>query len=115
MEIQHAKKLLYILADGINPLTGEVLPDSDSCNQADIVRALHAVLMELDKQPQKKRQIQAENAGKSWTENEDAQLLHEYRRGAKASELAKIHKRTKGAIVARLVKLGEINERSEAK
>ena len=48
MDLQRAKELLAVLADGINPLTGEVLPDSDSCNQADIVRALHAVLMNLD-------------------------------------------------------------------
>ena len=115
MEIQRAKELLYILADGINPLTGEVLPGSDSCNQADIVRALHAVLMALDKQPQKKQQNQPENAGKTWSSDEDAQMLYEYRHGTKTSELAKIHKRTKGSIVARLVKLGEINERNEAK
>lgn len=115
MEIQRAKELLYILADGINPLTGEVLPGSDSCNQADIVRALHTVLMELDKQPPKKPQNQPENASKPWTIDEEEQLLDEYRDGIKLSELAKIHKRTKGSIAARLVKLGEINERSEAK
>lgn len=115
MEIQRAKELLYILADGINPLTGEILPDYDSCNQVDIVRALHAVLMELEKQPQKVQKNQPENAGKPCTSDEDTQLLHEYRSGTKTSELAKLHKRTKGSIVARLVKLGEINERSEAK
>lgn len=110
MEIQRAKELLYILADGINPLTGEVLHGSDSCNQVDIVRALHAVLMELDKKPLKKQPNQPENAGKPWTSDEEAQLLYEYRSGIKTSELAKIHKRTKGSIAARLVKLGEINE-----
>ena len=44
MDICHAKELLTVLADGINPLTGEVLPSSDSCNQVEVVRALHAVL-----------------------------------------------------------------------
>ena len=48
MEINRAKELLTILADGINPITGELLPDEDSCNQVEIVRALHSVIMELD-------------------------------------------------------------------
>ena len=53
MDIQKAKEILSILADGINPITGEALATYDSCNQADVVRALHSVLMELDKQPKK--------------------------------------------------------------
>ena len=115
MDIQKAKEILSILADGINPITGEALATYDSCNQADVVRALHSVLMEVDKQPKKNPQPQPENAGKPWTTEEDELLLTAYRGGVKASELAKRHKRTNGSIVARLVKLGEIKERSEAR
>ncbi len=115
MDIQRAKEILSVLADGINPITGEVLPYTDSCNQADVVRALHSVIMELEKQPKKKTQSQPENAGKPWSADEDEQLLTAYRSGAKLVELSNRHKRTKGSIAARLVKLGEINERSEAK
>ena len=114
MDIQRAKELLTVLSDGINPMTGEVLPNTDSCNQADIVRALHAVLLELDK-PQKKVRKQPGNASKRWTAEEDEQLLQAYRNGAKASELAKVHERTRTAIAARLVKLGEISDRINAR
>lgn len=38
MDIIRAKELLTMLADGVNPLTGEVLSDEDSCNQVEIVR-----------------------------------------------------------------------------
>ena len=31
MDIQRAKELLAVLSDGVNPLTGEVLPEDDSC------------------------------------------------------------------------------------
>lgn len=115
MDIQRAKEILSVLADGINPITGEVLPDYDSCNQADVVRAFHSILMELEKQSKKKSSTQPENAGKPWNADEDEQLLTAYRSGANTTELAKTHKRTKGSIAARLVKLGEITERSEAR
>ena len=63
MEINRAKELLTILADGINPVTRELLSDEDSCNQVEIVRAIHAVITVLDnKAPTKKHR---ENAGKT--------------------------------------------------
>lgn len=33
MDINQAKEMLYALADGVNPVTGEILPPEDSCNQ----------------------------------------------------------------------------------
>lgn len=47
MDIQRAKELLTALADGLDPLTGEVLPSDHVCNKGDIVRALHCVLEAL--------------------------------------------------------------------
>lgn len=41
MDVQRAKELLTVLADGVDPLTGEVLPDDHVCNKGEIVRALH--------------------------------------------------------------------------
>ena len=41
MDIQRTKELLEVLAEGIDPLTGEVLPDNHVCNKGEIVRALH--------------------------------------------------------------------------
>lgn len=55
MDIQKAKELLKMLADGVNPLTGEILPDEDSCNQVEIVRALNTAVTELDKLTEKNR------------------------------------------------------------
>lgn len=39
MDIQRAKELLTALADGLDPLTGEVLPSDHVCNKGDIVRS----------------------------------------------------------------------------
>ena len=89
MDIQRAKEILSILADGINPITGEVLPDCDSCNQADVVRAFHSILIELEKRAKKKSSSRPENAGKPWTLNEDEQLVCAYKSGISTVELAK--------------------------
>ena len=36
MDIQFAKSLLAVLADGINPFTGEPLSEGDACNNPDM-------------------------------------------------------------------------------
>ena len=111
MDITRAKEIVEILADGINPTTGEVLPDSDSCNQAEVVRALHTVLKALDVSQQKSRQPKTENAGKPWTESDDRKLCEMYDAGYSKRELCEHFKRSSGAIDSRLVKLGKLQAR----
>ena len=110
MDICHAKELLTVLADGINPLTGEVLPSSDSCNQVEVVRALHAILKYLDSQNQKTEIQQPKNAGKPWSKKKKNILINEYNAGFKINEIAKKHKRSNGAIEAKLVQMGLIDK-----
>lgn len=66
MDIVRAIEVLSILADGINPITGEMLPDSDSCNQVEVVRALHKVLSYLNNAEISPTKNKPENAGKTW-------------------------------------------------
>lgn len=49
MDVQRAKELLTILADGTDPLTGEVLPDDHVCNKGEIVRALNCAVEALSR------------------------------------------------------------------
>ena len=53
MDVQRAKELLTVLADGVDPLTGEVLPDDHVCNKGEIVRALHCAVEELSHRQKK--------------------------------------------------------------
>ena len=106
-DIEYAKKILSVLADGINPITGELLPDTDSSNQPEVIRALHTVLNSIDNVSSAQKKARPENAGKPWSQEEDDALRDEYRQGMKASEIAKIHIRSRGAITARLVRIGE--------
>jgi len=104
MDIKRAREMLTILADGVNPLTGEILPDNDSCNQVEIVRALHAVLNTLDQYSKSEKKLPA-NAGIPWSAQEDSALLDQYNKGLTVAELAAEHKRSKGAIRSRLTRL----------
>jgi len=115
MDILRAKELLATLADGVNPLTGEILAYNDSCNQGEIVRALNTAVNELDKLLTKKSKPQPDNAGKPWTKEEEERLVDEYRSGITTNEIAKLHNRSRGAVTARLVRLGLITDRYAAR
>ena len=111
MELQHAEKLLKTLSDGINPLTGEVLPSTDSANQPEIIRALYTVLEALHpvkKQPPKSAPA---NAGKPWDSEDDKTLCQLFDRGTAQKDLCDYFKRSAGSITSRLVKLGKIENR----
>ena len=79
MDLQRAKELLSGLADGVDPLTGEVLPEDHVCNKAEIIRAFHCVLKALPGKPPKP---QPENAGKPWNDADDAVLCQMFDAGA---------------------------------
>lgn len=110
MDLQRAKELLASLADGIDPLTGEVLPEESVCNKAEIVRAFHCILSAL---PSKQKKKQPENAGKPWTAEDDAALCSMYDAGSAKKEMCAFFKRSEGGIASRLVRLGKISARDE--
>ena len=85
-----------------------MLPDDHVCNKGDIVRALNCVLQNCDQKPPRP---QPENTGKPWTEEQDRELCGLYDSRTSIRQLSKHFKRTTGAITARLVRLGKIQER----
>lgn len=105
MDIVRARELLSALADGIDPFTGELLPQNHVCNQPEIIRAFHEVLNGI---PSPNKKSLPQNAGKPWTDMEEEKLLDEFDAGMTASAIAKEHGRSRGAIESRLVKLGRI-------
>lgn len=113
MDIERAKEILEALSDGMDPITGKVLPDSDSCNKVDVVRALHTVLKYLDQPPEKIKRSQPENAGKPWSKDDEEILCRMFDTGCTSKEIGNHFQRSKGAIAARLVRLGKINDRGE--
>ena len=107
MDLQRAKELLSGLADGVDPLPGEVLPEDHVCNKAEIIRAFHCVLKSL---PGKSSKPQPENAGKPWN---DVVLCQMFDAGGGRKEMCAYFKRSEGSLAARLVRLGKISDRAE--
>ena len=105
MDINRAREIVAILAEGIDPTTGEVLSDDNVCNKPEVLRALYTVLKHTEYYRR-----QAENAGKPWTEDDDALLAELYKSGSSVKELKERFKRTSGSIRSRLERLGLIQK-----
>ena len=108
MDINRAKEILSILAEGVDPTTGEVLPDESVCNKGEVVRALYTVLNSLNEKKTKKN-LPA-NAGKPWSADEDARLQSYFEAGMSKKELCAEFERTPGSISSRLAQLGLLND-----
>lgn len=113
MDKVRATELLRGLADGINPLTGELLTPDCVCNQAEIVRAFHYILSELEQAKTKQLKPGSENAGKPWTNEDDQALCKMFDAGSSKQDICSYFKRSQGGIASRLVRLGKIQERDE--
>jgi hypothetical protein len=77
---------------------------------------LHRAIGALEFQDERERakRFLPGNAGKAWSNQEDAQICEELRRGMTFEQIAQIHNRTNGSIVARLVRLGKISAGPQA-
>ena len=103
MDIIRAKEIVRVLADGVDPATGEVLPRESVYNSPEVIRALFTLLEYVDKAVVKDT---VRNAGKPWTDAEDDKLRDEFLSKTKISDIAKEHGRSYGAIESRLDHLG---------
>lgn len=103
MDIIRAKEIVRTLADGVDPTTGELLPTESVYNSPEVIRALFVVLEQVDKGTEADP---LRNAGKPWTDIEDAKLEDEFTDRIKIADIAKEHGRSYGAIESRLEHLG---------
>jgi len=108
MEISEALEILALLYDGFDPDSKTPLANESVLQRPRIVRALGTVVHALDIPKTFVAQPRPEKSGKPWTEQEDAMLCQEFHHHVDFWEIGRRHRRTKGAIVSRLIKLGEI-------
>jgi len=106
MDKSKAITIIEALANGTDPITGEIFPPNSPYQQVDVVRALFMASDALKKVKDKNAPpVQGlENRGKPWDEAEDEKLKDAFLEGKTIDELAKIHMRTRGSIHARLEK-----------
>ncbi len=109
MNEQRALAILSALADGVNPITGEVFPADSPYQSVEIVRALVLVTRMLEsKNRTRPRTNLPSNAGKPWNDAEDERLLREFDGGQPLEKLAEMHGRTVAGIQARLERHGRV-------
>ena len=112
-----AKAIVEALANGIDPETGEVLPTQSTFNNPSVIRALFVAVKALDSAEKRAERTKAlpDNAGISWSEKEDQELLALFDGNMPVKDIAQKHGRTQGAIASRLVRLGRIKDRADSR
>jgi hypothetical protein len=110
MDEARALTIVSALANGVNPLTGELFAVDSPYQSADVIRAMYCAVKALEAAGRRRTRATASsgNAGKPWTEDEDRQLLSAFDGGRPLAELAQTHGRTRGGIQARLVRHGRL-------
>jgi hypothetical protein len=112
MELQAARQIIDTLAQGIHPITGEVMPPDSPYNAPPIIRALFAVSRALDGSAAKPRREPPPNAGKPWAAQEDDKLEAAFAAGIDVRDIAQELGRTAWAVEARLARMGKIPPRA---
>lgn len=126
MELRSARQIIETLAQGIHPVTGEVMPHDSPYNSPPVIRALFTISQALGQLPAqayapaapqevepaaktpRPRAAPPVNAGKPWAAEDDATLVAGFERGDDFKALADTLGRTRFGIEQRLVKLGKI-------
>ena len=114
MEIYEALEVIRRLADGLHPENSETLGGDSLYQHPQAVRALNRAVQALEFQQERERSRRSlpANAGKPWSGEEDARICEELRSGVNFQEIARIHSRTVGSIVARFIRLGKISAKA---
>lgn len=112
MDDNKALAIVSALANGLNPQTGEPFEVDTPYQALDVIRALYVAVNALElssrSKARKNRARMPANAGKSWSEQEDRELLEKFDAGQSVAQLAQAHERTLAGIQARLKRHGRV-------
>ena len=106
MTPEQARQLIATLADGVDPESGVQLDDEHLLNRPRVLRAMLVAAQALAEKVQAQTRPAPAKAGSPWSDEEDQRLGEEFDQGLTLVELMKAHQRSRGAIGARLLRLG---------
>ena len=115
MEIRKAQRVVEILAQGVDPTTGETFASDSPYNEPQVIRALftvHEFVRRARKPPMSADEKRRENLdlgrpgnhGLPWTVDARSQVAMGFENGKTIEELATTLERTQGAIRAELIR-----------
>lgn len=118
-KIRYAKMFIDKMANGIDPLTDEPVPEGDMIHQARISRCLFYVsdlLRQMAEEqevpadpapkPKRERVSTLERQGQRWTRPQEEFLVDRFQKRVPIGEIAAALKRSEGAVRLRLERLG---------
>ena len=116
MDRETVLRHLRAWADGVDPSTGRVLPSDHPGQRPETLRVIFAAVALLEAAPGTAASASGRafapgprNAGRPWSNDDDESLASGFDAGETIGALASKLERTRGAISARLVKLGKID------
>ena len=123
MDLVEARDIVKALADGVNPVTGEVLPAASPYNNPAIIRALFLVSKSLkmpsltveERQQRNLKMGRPKNSGLPWSNELKADLAAKYKAEPSIGRLAKHFERSRTSIVLELINQGFIQESEKEK
>lgn len=110
MENSEALRIVRALVDGLNPSTAGTCKPEWLLQQPQTIRALEEVVRALQSEVERvdRKRPLPPNVGEPWLPPEEEQLCAEFDRGMSTREIAKVHGRLPGGVMARLGMLGKI-------
>lgn len=110
-----SQQVIRLLAQGINPVTGEVLPNTSPYNEPVVIRALFATLehVRIPSKPRREKEMPAMH-GQPWSPEDRERLAAAFMTGESEARLAEAFQRTPGGIRAELLRQGLIEENPSA-
>lgn len=112
METTEALEIVRSLAEGRDPETKEAFGADNLYQKPRIIRALYRAVQALERLTaiDRRKERLPGNTGKAWSKDEDGILIAAFTEGAALESLAAKHQRTIGAIRARLVLHGKLED-----
>lgn len=116
MDLREAQTIVKSLAEGVDPVTGEVFSSDSTYNHPVVIRALFTVQryarvpstkMSLDERRQQNIGLgRPRNAGLPWTDDDRGRVAAGFRDGGSIEDLAAQLERSRAAIHAELIRQG---------
>ena len=100
---------LTALANGVNPITGEILEKNNVYNDPEVIRVLFNTVDLIKNIKTPREVLRPSNAGSPWTQDKDAELISLFKENPDLKLIAKHLGRSTGSIQSRLLKLGLVS------